>query len=59
MPKIQKIGNSHWVSIPAHICKHKGWAKGQELMFNVDARSGKVILDKLEDVTKSAVNTNG
>ena len=48
MPKIQKTGNSHWVSIPRHICKIKGWQKGQELMFNIDSRTGKVVLDKVE-----------
>jgi antitoxin component of MazEF toxin-antitoxin module len=50
MPKIQKTGHSHWVSIPAQICKLKSWHKGQELMFNIDQRTGKVILDKIEDM---------
>lgn len=48
MPKIQRIGNSYLVSIPFHIARIKGWQKGQELMFNIDSRTGKVVLDKVE-----------
>ena len=51
MPKIQRIGNSYLVSIPFHIAKVKGWQKGQELMFNIDPRTGKVVLDKVEPGT--------
>ena len=48
MPKIQRIGASYLVSIPNHIARIKGWQKGQELMFNIDPRTGKVVLDKVE-----------
>ena len=48
MPKIQRIGSSYLVSIPNHIARIKGWQKGHELMFNIDTRTGKVILDKVE-----------
>ena len=53
MPKIQRMGNTHWVSIPAYIGKLKGWSKGQELYFDIDQRTGKVIIDKLEEVEKA------
>ena len=54
MPKIQRMGNTHWVSIPAQICKIKGWQKGHELVFNIDVRTGKVVLDKVEEAAKTA-----
>ncbi len=55
MPKIQRTGNSHWVSIPAYICKLKGWSKGQELYFDIDQRTGKVVLDRLEEAAKRLI----
>ena len=52
MPKIQRIGSSYLISIPFHIARIKGWKKGQELMFNIDTRTGKVMVDKLEEAIK-------
>ena len=53
MPKIQRMGKTHWVGIPAYICKLKGWSKGQELYFDIDQRTGKVVIDKLEEIAGS------
>lgn len=53
MPKVQRMKNSLAVVIPAQICKVKGWQKGQELMFNIDQRTGKVVLDRLEEAAKA------
>lgn len=55
MPKIQRIGSSLAVTIPFYIAKIKGWQKGQELVFNIDVRSGKVVLDKLEEAGASRI----
>lgn len=57
MPKIQRIGVSYLVTIPSHMARIKGWQKGHELMFNIDTRTGKVVLDKVEP--EPAVLTEG
>ncbi len=54
MPKIQQISSkvtkSLFVTIPFEFARLKGWKKGDTLVFGVDSRSGKVVLDKLEEV---------
>lgn len=52
MPKVQQIKNSLLVSIPFEFARLKGWKKGDTLVFGVDFRSGKVVLDKVEEAGK-------
>ena len=57
MPKIQQNKDrsgrhkSLTVSIPFEFARLKGWKKGDTLVFGVDSRSGKVVLDKVEVIS--------
>jgi antitoxin component of MazEF toxin-antitoxin module len=51
MSKLQKFGNSLLVCVPRYIIIAMKWHKGDTLMFNIDQRSGKVILERLKSPT--------
>lgn len=46
---------THFITLPAQIMRLKGWQKGTELFITIDERSGKVVLDKLEEAAKTEV----
>jgi len=52
MVKIQEVKGRLSVTLPAQIAKIKSWKKEDELFFSIDPHTGKVALEKLEDIAK-------
>ena len=53
MVKIQEVNGRLSISLPKQIARIKGWQKGHELVFNIDVRTGKIMIDKIEEVART------
>ncbi len=51
MPKIQGVKGRLSLTLPRQIARLKGWKKGDEVYFNLDGKSGKIVLEKVEMFT--------